>query len=56
MKGIYKRFSVVGNGGFACPCCAPQSGDKYGARARVILKRQAKRKEVINLNKLNKGE
>jgi hypothetical protein len=56
MKSTYKRFAVIGVGGFSCPCCAPKSGNKYGARARVILKRQAKRKEVVGLIKFNKGE
>ena len=45
MKSNYKRYTIVGNGGMNCPCCAPKSGNKYGARARVILKRQAKRRE-----------
>ena len=56
MKGTYKRFAVIGHGGFSCSCCAPQSGTKYGARAIVIKKRQAKRREVVGINKLNKGE
>jgi hypothetical protein len=56
MKGNYKRFTVIGHGGFSCSCCAPKSGNKYGARAIVIMKRQAKRREVVGLNKLNKGE
>lgn len=44
MKSEFKRHSEVGHGGFGCPCCAPQSGNRYKARARVIMKRQAKRK------------
>lgn len=54
MKGIYKRYAVIGIGGFSCACCAPKSGTKYGARARVILKRQAKRKEERVINYLTK--
>ena len=44
MKALYKRHTLVGVGGLSCPCCAPQSGNKYAAKARTMLKRQAKRR------------
>ncbi len=46
MKSSYKRYTLVGPGGMSCPCCAPMSGNKYAARARVLMKRQAKRREA----------
>ena len=48
----YKRYACVGVGGLNCPCCAPQSGNKYAAKARTILKRQAKRRFDRQVNKL----
>lgn len=51
MKSEYKRYSLVGHGGFGCSCCAPKSGTKYGARAIDILKRQAKRRFHKRLDK-----
>jgi hypothetical protein len=51
MKSSYKRYTMVGPGGLACACCAPQSGTKYSARARTIMKRQAKRREAQAVNK-----
>jgi len=51
MKSQYKRFSLIGPGGFGCPCCAPKSGNKYGAKAIDILKRQGKRRHNQQLNK-----
>ena len=47
MRGNYRKHTKVGHGGISCPCCAPKSGNKYGARARVIMKRQAKRAESV---------
>jgi hypothetical protein len=51
MKSSYKRYSLVGPGGFSCPCCGTQSGDKYKARARLLEKRQAKRREAKAVDK-----
>ncbi len=51
MKAAYKKFTLVGPGGINCPCCAPMSGNRYAARARVIMKRQAKRREAAALNR-----
>jgi hypothetical protein len=47
MRSNYRKHTKVGHGGISCPCCAPKSGNKYGARARVIMKRQAKRAESV---------
>lgn len=44
-KGNYKRYALTGPGGFKCSCCAPQSGNKHAARALVLVKRQAKRRQ-----------
>lgn len=43
-KNEYKRYTMVGPGGLNCPCCGPQSGNKYAARARAQCKRQAKKR------------
>lgn len=40
-RSLYRKYTVAGPGGMSCPCCAPQSGDKYKARARAKVKRQA---------------
>lgn len=42
----YRRFTCVGPGGINCPCCAPDSGNKYRAKARKKIKRQAIKKEL----------
>lgn len=39
------HYSQVGPGGWHCLCCAPQSGNKYAARAKAQLRRQAKKRE-----------
>ena len=51
MKALHKRHTLVGVGGLNCPCCAPQSGNKYAAKARTILKRQAKRRFDRQVNR-----
>jgi len=51
-KAEFRRHSMVGPGGMSCPCCAPQAGNKYAARAVKIIKRQAKRREMRVENKL----
>lgn len=55
-KGIYKRYTLTGPGGFKCPCCAPQSGNKHAARALVLVKRQGKRREERDLQRELRGE
>lgn len=39
------KHAVIGVGGWHCLCCAPQSGNKYAARAKAQLRRQAKKRE-----------
>lgn len=39
------KHAVIGVGGWRCLCCAPQSGNKYAARAKAVLRRQAKKRE-----------
>ena len=58
MKSEYKRYTLVGPGGMGCLCCAPQSGNKYAARVRTLMKRQAKRREsrIINLIEKANGQ
>ena len=51
MKADFKKHTLAGVGGLSCPCCAPQSGNRYAARARVIMKRQAKRRLERAVNK-----
>jgi len=56
MKGLFKRFTLVGPGGMKCHCCAPQSGNKYAACAKRRMKRQAIKAMHRGLTKLNAGE
>ena len=56
MKAYFRKATVVGHGGMSCPCCAPKSGNKYGAAARTVIKRQAKRWLSRLVTQLNKGE
>jgi hypothetical protein len=56
VKAYFRRATVVGHGGMSCPCCAPKSGNKYGAAARTVIKRQAKRWLSRLVTQLNKGE
>ena len=56
MKGFFKRAYMVGPGGMTCPCCAPQSGNKYAARARHLMDKQSKRRLERIINRLNKEQ
>jgi hypothetical protein len=56
MKGLFKRFTLVGPGGMKCVCCAPQSGNKYAACAKRLIKRQAKKVMRRAITKINQGE
>lgn len=39
------KHAVIGVGGWHCYCCAPRGANKYAARARAMLRRQAKKRE-----------
>jgi hypothetical protein len=54
MDGFFRRATHVGGGGIRCKCCMPKSGNKYGAAARTLIKRQAKRLLARTVDKLNK--
>jgi hypothetical protein len=54
MDGFFRRATHVGGGGISCKCCMPKSGNKYGAAARTLIKRQAKRVLARTVDKLNK--
>lgn len=56
MRGFFKRATVVGGGGISCQCCMPKSGNKYGAAARTVIKRQAKRLLARTLTELEKDK
>jgi hypothetical protein len=47
MKGMYKKFSDVGNGGISCRCCCNLGG-------KPLAKRLAKRKLEQAIKKLIK--
>ena len=56
MKGFFKRATLVGPGGMKCQCCAPQSGNKYAAFAKRLIKRRAKKVMHRTITKINEGE
>lgn len=56
MHGFFKKATAIGGGGMSCPCCAPKSGNRYGAAARTLVKRQAKRLLARTIAKLNKDQ
>lgn len=56
MHGFFKKATAIGGGGMSCPCCAPKSGNRYGAAARTLIKRQAKRLLARTIAKLNKDQ
>jgi hypothetical protein len=51
MKDLYKRYTAAGPGGFHCPCCTPTSRARGGSKARNLIKRLAKRRELRAFNK-----
>ena len=56
MNAYFRKATMVGHGGMSCPCCAPKSGNRYGAAARTLMKRQARLRLGRIIDKLNRGE
>jgi hypothetical protein len=55
-KGYYRRYAVVGVGGWSCSCCAPAPGKakklflKMEKRSERITWRKELRKELQTVN------